>query len=412
MRPIKIREHATSEPIELSPAERDALLRHRELLGKTLFDVEPVAGDGHLYRLTPGSVVGVSHVGDLAVSIRPKLDISRVLFLASYAMGAFQLRDRDIADFRRADSLVEALAAALVDAARRAFAQGLLQGYRAEEEALHTVRGRMRIEEQVRRRFGALVPVEVRYDDFTADILANRLVKAAVLALQRMQIRHPATRSGLAGVRARLDNVRVEEFSRNRVPGVAFDRLNEHYRQVVALSRLVLRHASYESGQGAVRAPGFLVDMNVVFQEFVTRALREKLGASDRTLRSGQGVPLDEGSRIRLYPDLSWWEGGRCTFVGDAKYKRMKDERVPNADLYQLLAYATALDLPGGLLVYAKGETEPVEHIVRHAGLRLEVAAVDLSGTINELLARVAEVATRIGTFRREVHGIAARSAA
>ena len=29
---------------------------------------------------------------------------------------------------------------------------------------------------------------------------------------------------------------------------------------------------------------------------------------------------------------------------------------MPNADLYQLLAYTTALNLPGGLLVYAKGE--------------------------------------------------------
>ena len=62
---------------------------------------------------------------------------------------------------------------------------------------------------------------------------------------------------------------------------------------------------------------------------------------------------LDEAGRVRLQPDLSWWDGRVCTFVGDAKYKRTKDERVPNADLYQMLAYATALDLPGGLLVYA-----------------------------------------------------------
>ena len=31
--------------------------------------------------------------------------------------------------------------------------------------------------------------------------------------------------------------------------------------------------------------------------------------------------------------------------------------RVPNADVYQLLAYV-ALDLPGGMLVYAEGEAE------------------------------------------------------
>ena len=76
---------------------------------------------------------------------------------------------------------------------------------------------------------------------------------------------------------AMLDNVSPEEFPPNAVPEVRFDRLNEHYREVVALSRLVLRHGSFESRRGQVRASGFLMDMNVVFQEFVTVALREAL---------------------------------------------------------------------------------------------------------------------------------------
>ena len=38
--------------------------------------------------------------------------------------------------------------------------------------------------------------------------------------------------------------------------------------------------------------------------------------------------------------------------------KRTKDEGVPNADLYQMLADVTGLDLPGGLLVYAEGDDE------------------------------------------------------
>ncbi len=438
MREIDLREHVESEPTQLSPTERGDLdlRRQKELLGQKVLDVNPVAGGNDQYCLTPGSVVGAFRIGDLDVSIRPKLEVSRVLYLASYAMGAFRLRDKDAFDFERADSLVEALAMALATAADRAFARGLLQGYRTEEEALCTVRGRMRIEEQFRRRYGAPLPVEVRYDDFTTDFLPNRLVKAAVFALGRMRIRHPPSRAALGRICARLDNVRLKEFPPNRVPEVEFDRLNEHYRQVVALSRLVLQQASFEAARGSVRAGrvqeedgqagkasfeaargsvrayGFLIDMNVVFQEFLTRALREKLGASERTLRSDRGfqaTTLDEDGRVRLHPDLSWWEGGRCLFVGDAKYKRMKDERIPNADLYQLLAYVTALDLPGGLLVYAKGETEPVKHRVRHSGVRLQVAAVDLAGTIDELLARVGEIAGQVKELRREAYERAER---
>ena len=64
-------------------------------------------------------------------------------------------------------------------------------------------------------------------------------------------------------------------------------------------------------------------------------------------------------------------------------------------DIYQLLAYATAFDLPGGLLSYA-GKSPPSRHVVRHVGKRLEVASVDLSGSLPETLACVEQVATRI----------------
>ena len=63
----------------------------------------------------------------------------------------------------------------MIAAARRAFGRGLLRGYLTEEEALHTVRGRIRFDEQIRRRYGIPLPVELRFDEFTEDILANRL---------------------------------------------------------------------------------------------------------------------------------------------------------------------------------------------------------------------------------------------
>lgn len=399
MRTLRLREYEPHEA-HLSVEDRDTLRAAVSSL-----TVEPVTGQEAVYRVTPGSTVGTFELGDLAVCIRPKLEVSRVLFLASYAMGAFRLRDEPYA-FEDKETVVEALAPALVATARRAFGRGLLHGYRAEEEALHTVRGRITVAEQVRRRFDIPLPVEVRYDDFTDDILPNRLVKAAASVLGAMHIEASDAREGLRWMDATLGNVSLLRFAPLDVPAVAFNRLNEHYREVVELSRLILRYRAIEMDRGGVRANGFLMDMNEVFQGFVTRALRESLGVSDRILRSDKNLPrpiwLDEGRRKRLEPDLSWWDGSAYTFVGDAKYKRVQDKRVPNADLYQMLAYATALDLPGGLLVYAEGEKPPVVHEVRNAGKRLEVAAVNLSGSIADIRASIDELAQRVRALRDE----------
>lgn len=400
MRRIDLQEYRQSEPQALSVAERDALRGAVPSLA-----LEPVPGMEGSYTLTPGSTVGAIEVGDLSVLIRPKIGIPQLISLACYAIGSVRFQETDFV-FPEETALPDALALALVRAARRAFLRGLLHGYRTEEEALHTVRGRIRFDDQIRRRRGFPLPVEVRYDEFTDDILANQLVKAAAMRLSGMRLRSPEAGHGLGWMAAMLDNVSYVEFPSNDVPEVKFDRLNGHYEQVVALARLVLRHGAFEADRGQVRASGFLMNMNEVFQEFVTVALREALGVSERELRSDKRMPirvtLAEGNRVRLKPDLSWWNSGVCTFVGDVKYKNITGERLPNADLYQLLAYATALDLPGGLLVYAEGEADVARYTVRHSGKRLEVAALDLSGTLEAVLGRVAKLADKVRALRGE----------
>ena len=358
--------------------------------------------------LKPGSTVGAVETGGLSVRIEPKIGIPQLVSLACYAIGRVSFQKTDF-DFPEHTALPDALALALTAAARRAFARGLLHGYLTQEEALQTVRGRIRFDDQVRRRFGILLPVEVRYDEFTDDILANRLVKAAAVRLGGMPLRSPEARRGLGWVAAMLENVSYAEFPSSGVPQVPFDRLNEHYRGVVTLARLVLRRGAFEADRGQVRASGFLMDMNQVFQEFVTVALREELGVSERELCSDKGMPrrvtLAEENRVRLEPDLSWWNGGVCTFVGDAKYKRI-DGNIPNADLYQLLAQATALDLPGGLLIYAQGERESATYTVRHSGKRLEVAALDLAGTLDQVLERVRRLADKVRALRGQAEQV------
>ena len=390
-RQIDLREYEESEPNKLTVAQRDALLSADANLM-----ISPVVGEGSAYRIKPASTVGAIEIGDLSVLIRPKIGIAKLLSLACYAMGAFRHRENQMFDFEEdVETLPDTLALALAAAARRAFSRGLMHGYLTMEEALQTVRGRIRFDEQLRRRFGLPLPIEVAYDEFTDDIVENRLVKSAVLRLGEMRLRSSRARRDLGWIAAMLENVSHSDFAPKDVPEVSFNRLNEHYRIVVALSRLILQNSAFESRRGEVRATGFLMDMTKVFQEFVTVALREELRLSPHSFGEKEIISLDMAGNVHLRPDLTWRESGNCLFVGDAKYK-VADQSVPNGDLYQLLAYVSALDLPGGMLIYAKGEADPVTHQVRHSRKQLEIAALDLSGSLDEVLSRVKDVAGRV----------------
>ena len=66
---------------------------------------------------------------------------------------------------------------------------------------------------------------------------------------------------------------------------------------------------------------------------------------------------------------------------------------MPNADIYQLLAYLTALQLNDGLLVYATGEAIPGTVTVRFTGKRVHVRTVHVSRSPTEVLAQVRDLA-------------------
>ena len=411
---------------ELSPPQLKALDGLKfEVGGKRSVPVldirpKPSKGDG-FYTLRAGSIVGALEIEGLSLHIKPKVTIQRLLYLALYAAGEVKPQE-GLFSFAQADpTLADLMALHLGRAAADAFARGLWHDYRVEEEALHTVRGRIMVAEQIRRRFDMPLPVEVRYDEYTEDILANRLIKAAARLLRGMRLNDSEAREGLRHIDATLENVTPMRYPSHDVPKVKFTRLNDHYKEAVAIARLILLHWFHEADRGGVRAPGFLMDMNKVFQQFVTRKLREVMGVSEQTLRSDENIPrrtLDTGGRFRLKPDLSWWDGKGFTFVGDIKYKNIgaddaddQDDarndgrrRVPPADLYQAFAYATAFDcnLPGALLIYAKGEVEPETYCVRHAGKRIEVVAVDLSGTIDEIDESIKQVAKRVNCLLAE----------
>lgn len=394
-RSLTLTEHQTSDAVALSPEELNALLEIRSLR------VQPTR-DG-AFIVTPGSEVGVIELPTLRVTIEPKLTIDQVLFLISYALDP--VRWREEAAFPTQRGLVEWLVPVFVAQARRAFARGLAQGYREEEDSLMTIRGRLRFDEQLRRRFGHAPPAEVQFDEYTEDIELNRVVKAAARRLARLRLRHEESRRSLLQLDFALERVRDVAYDPRSIPTVAFTRLTNHYKPVIALATLILQSTSLTLGATeTARGTAFLVDMNRVFEDFVVTALREALRVSEREFpqgMKGRRLRLTTRERIVLKPDISWWDQNRCTFVGDVKYKRISLEGYQNADIYQLLTYSVAANLPGGILLYAKGERPTARHRVRHAGKVLDVVALTLDGTPDEVLAEIREVAASVRAFRR-----------
>lgn len=398
MKQLQLTEYKTVENVQLDASERDFLAKHLPSVA-----MRPTPGTTDHYDLTPGAIIGAIRNETLAVEIRPKVEVDRVFFLLSYSLNPKQWQEMDF-DYAVADSLVDAMIPAFIAQTTKALRRGLMRSYRYREDSLSTVRGRIRFADQIRNRLGIYPPLEVAFDEFTEDIVENQLLKAAVLRLKRRHIHRQSLRRGLSQLDGFFDGVTTVPFHAQQLPKVHFTRLNERYRSCLGLAELILQATSFELGYGTEAANTFLFDMNVVFEKFVITALREALGLTESQFPEnarGRALHLDLAKRVSLEPDLSWWQGNQCVFVGDVKYKETSASGMKNPDLYQMLAYTTATKLPYGLLVYT-GEAEPRSHILPQAGKEIEVVALDVSGNPQQILQQINVIADRIRQRRHQ----------
>ena len=395
------------ELVEHGPASSHALpdAVGRALAAARIVDASPDPYALGRWLLRAGSRVGAVSVtptadGDAPVTVRitPKVPVARLFFLLGYSLdprGAWHDGQVEVAEHTE---LLPALAHAVERQIDRALRQGLLQGYRPTEETALVVRGRIREADQIRRRFGATLPVEAAYDEFTTDIAENRLLRAAVERLLRLPGVPRNVRRRLLHQRVRLAD--AAPLVRGRpLPVWHPSRLNARYHHALHLARVVLEGSSADHAPGGLRVDGFLIDMNRLFEDFTTVALRETLRDTGLVARLQDPHHLDEAAAIRMRPDfVLYGPEGTPVAVADAKYKAEKRNGYPDTDLYQMLAYCTALGLPEGHLIYAKGNASHASHRVRHAGIVIHQHALDLDRPPAGLLADVEAVSRRMRT--------------
>ena len=344
--------------------------------------VAPSVTPGH-YLVTAKHKVGVLRYGDVEVRIVPKVAVSRLLYLATYAddPGSWQEINTLLA---AADDPLSALAHAMTYHGEAALRPTPLQGYVTHETAERRLRGRVLFAQQLSRRPGIHLPVELRYDEYEVNIVENRVLKAALGIVER-HVADRALSRRLAHLRFRLDG--VDPWPAGvRVPTFSFTRLNERYRAALALARLVLNQDSLEFSDQTHRGTAFLFNMNNVFEKYVEAELRSALEVYGGRVHGQRRTHLDEADTVLLKPDVTWWSGNECLAVVDAKYKRTTSDDYPNADAYQMLAYCTRLSLRRGVLVYADLDGKAGDStIVRNADIEIVVTALDIGGSIEEL---------------------------
>lgn len=202
---------------------------------------------------------------------------------------------------------------------------GVPHAYLSVSDDIQCVRGRLRLLDQITRNMNRLDLIACEWDEFTPDIPMNRLLKSACYFLQT-KVRSRNAARALSDCAAYLEAVSdVDALS--ALMGVVshrWHRTNERFRPVFELARRLLQGSAHVLSSGEASTFVFLLDMNKVFEDFVSAVLAARYDVAVRDQEFvGKLLPELRRGGVHQYADYFWTGRDGVTWVGDAKYKHL-----------------------------------------------------------------------------------------
>lgn len=397
---LDVRENAEAGAV--TRAHADALVSTARAARIGGDDGEAILVNGHK-RLRAQQVVGVLATPGVTLEILPKIDgltsegIRRNLVRMLARVFDLNVSSGALADlgWQRHD-LLEILIRLFCDQLFAAIHQGMPRRYTGYEDDLPKLRGRL----DVRRQFTALAAtpqrLACRFDELSADIPLNQVMKAAVARLLGIA-RASANQRRLAELALAFADVSSVPVSALPWDRVILDRTNSGWGSLLNLAKLLLGDRFQTTSSGGGRGFSLLFEMNTLFEEFIGRSLQTALAGHDLNVRlqgpRSHALVSERGERrFATRPDIVISRGDEVILIIDTKWKRLKGaiddpkRGVGQGDVYQMMAYAQIYRCKRLMLLYphhseigADAGAHERHLIVGTPDSRLTVASVDLT---------------------------------
>ena len=238
--------------------------------------------------------------------------------------------------------------------------RGLKSSYVTREDNLRFFKGKLLINENLRRNIAHREKFFVEFDEYSLNRHEHRLIKAALLKLRKNRL-----------ARRLLTYFYSVEASKNYFndfAAISIDKTNREYQIVMNWTKIFLRGESFTPFNGKSEALTLLFDMNKLFEAYVAENIKKYF--SDRfkvKIQAQEKYLFDEPQIFGLKPDIIL-EGDERIIL-DTKWKFE-----PTAgDMYQMFAYAKRYDAKKIFIL-----CPAAEDFYRAADFEVKIFGVDL----------------------------------
>ena len=226
--------------------------------------------------------------------------------------------------------------------------KGIKSDYVALEENLNFLKGKLNINEQIKRNSIHKERFYVRYSEFLSDIKINRIIKTTLKFLYKKS-NSSKNQQKIRELLFIFDEVSECEDYKNFFAKLVINRQVKHYEQTLLWCKIFLLNNSFTPHKGDDIALALLFDMNALFESYVGNFIKKSFPGT--ILQHSEKHLVEDPKSFKLRPDIFL----KDKFIADTKWKIISSSNdISQADLYQLYAYGKKHECDKLHLIYPK----------------------------------------------------------
>ena len=300
--------------------------------------------------------VGYIRLSTVSIEILPKISLNGSVELERKALlnmlskcGILKVNYSEISSLKLyKQSLNEILAYLFSKKLQKELRKGVYGEYVYIEENINSLKGSLRVQEQIKNMASHSLKAFCRFEGFSRDNKLNKILSFFVKEVMK-NIKNRETLKLLRISEMILGEVDERSITLNEVNNFSFNRLNKPFEDAFTLGKMIVLGESALGNLGENKVYSILFKMNEIFEIYIGKLLKELLYKETVHIQHSKYKLLikEESNRgvFKLIPDIVIEKNGIERVIIDTKWKSVESKfnrhGVKREDLYQMYAYLT-----------------------------------------------------------------------